>query len=152
MLLHVHSSMEDNEDRLLWDSGANVNITNNIKDFEKNSVLDIKNKGIHIMTGGGPVVATAVGTVKWPLRGPRGENNEIMVKYTLHIDGFPLKVFSGEIYYRRGGYLNRNTLVNPDGSQLTIINVPRRGFFLWLYGKPEPIIKAPESTNDKNYQ
>ncbi|RYP42863.1 hypothetical protein DL768_010167 [Monosporascus sp. mg162] len=62
------------------------------------------------MTGGGPVVATAVGTVKWPLRGPRGENNKTMVKYTLHIDNFLLKVFYGEIFYRRGGYLNRNTL------------------------------------------
>ncbi|RYO77525.1 hypothetical protein DL764_010212 [Monosporascus ibericus] len=134
------------------DLGANVNITNNIKDFEKNTVLNIKSKGIYIITGGRPVLATSVRIVKWALKGPRGENNETLVKYMLYINGFPLKVFSGEIYYKRGGYLNKNTLVNPDGSQLTTINVPRRGFFLWLYGKPEPIIKAPESTNDENWQ
>ncbi|RYP05916.1 hypothetical protein DL765_009679 [Monosporascus sp. GIB2] len=110
MLLHVHSSMEDDRDKLLWDSGANVNITNSIGDFERDSILDIRSKGIHIMTGGGPVAATSIGTVKWPLRGPHGENNEVTVKYTLHISDFPLKVFSGEIFYRRGGYLDRNTL------------------------------------------
>ncbi|RYP70033.1 hypothetical protein DL771_005724 [Monosporascus sp. 5C6A] len=110
VLLRVHSSMEDDREKLLWDSGANVNITNNIRDFERNSVMDIRSKGIQILTGGGPVVATSVGTVKWPLRGPRGEKNEITVKYTLCIDTFPLKIFSGEMYYRRGGYLNKNTL------------------------------------------
>ncbi|RYP56584.1 hypothetical protein DL771_011763 [Monosporascus sp. 5C6A] len=144
VLLHVHSFMEDDRDKLLWDLGANVNITNNIRDFERNSVLDIRSKGIQILIGGGPVVATSIGTMKWPLRGPRKEKNEITVKYTLCIDTFPLKVFSGKMYYRRGGYLNKNTLVNPDGSQLTTINVIRRGFFLWLHGKPEPIIRAPE--------
>ncbi|RYP44799.1 hypothetical protein DL768_008776 [Monosporascus sp. mg162] len=64
MLLHVHSSMENNEDKLFWDLEANVNITNNIKDFEKNSVLDIKNKGIYIMIGGKPIIAIAGRTVK----------------------------------------------------------------------------------------
>ncbi|RYP45055.1 hypothetical protein DL769_011484 [Monosporascus sp. CRB-8-3] len=152
MLLHVHSSCGNDLDKLLWDSGANVNITNNISDFEKNTVMDIKSRGIQIMTGGGPVVATSVGIVKWPLRGPNGERNEITVRYTLHIDNFPLKVFSGEIFYRRGGYLNRNALMSPDGTQLSTINVPRRGFFLWLHGKPEPIIRAPDPANDKNYQ
>ncbi|RYP14239.1 hypothetical protein DL765_006519 [Monosporascus sp. GIB2] len=150
MLLHVHSSTEDDRDKLLWDSGANVNITNNIGDFERDSILDIKSKGIHIMTGGGPVAATSIGTVKWPLRGPHGENNEVTVKYTLHISDFPLKVFSGEIFYRRGGYLDRNTLVGPDGTELTTINVPRRGFFLWLHGKPEPTVRGPESLNDNH--
>ncbi|RYP18789.1 hypothetical protein DL765_003724 [Monosporascus sp. GIB2] len=64
MLLHVHSSTEDDKDKLLWDSGANVNITNNIGDFERDSILDLRSKGIHIMTGGGPVAATSIGTVK----------------------------------------------------------------------------------------
>ncbi|RYP16758.1 hypothetical protein DL765_004935 [Monosporascus sp. GIB2] len=91
MLLHVHSSMENDRDKLLWDLGANVNITNNIGDFERDSILDIRSKGIHIMTGGGPVAATSIGIVKWPLRGPHGENNEVTVKYTLHISDFPLK-------------------------------------------------------------
>ncbi|RYP12674.1 hypothetical protein DL765_007213 [Monosporascus sp. GIB2] len=70
MLLHVHSSMEDDRDKLLWDSGANVNITNSIGDFERDWILDIRSKGIHIMTGGGPVAATSIGTVKWPLERP----------------------------------------------------------------------------------
>ncbi|RYP22453.1 hypothetical protein DL765_001665 [Monosporascus sp. GIB2] len=148
MLLHMHSSMEDDRDKLLWDSGANVNITNNIGDFERDSILDIRSKGIHIMTGGGPVAATSIGTVKWPLRGPHGENNEVTVKYTLHISDFPLKVFSGEIFYRRGGYLDKNTLVGPNRDQLTTINVPRRGFFLWLHGKLEPTVKGPESLDN----
>ncbi|RYP24070.1 hypothetical protein DL765_000798 [Monosporascus sp. GIB2] len=148
MLLHVHFSMEDDRDKLLWDLGANVNITNNIGDFERDSILDIRSKGIHIMTDGGPVTAISIGTVKWPLRGPAGENNEVTVKYTLHISDFPLKVFSGEIFYRRGGYLDRNTLVGPGGTELITINVPRKGFFLWLYGKPEPTVRGPESLSD----
>ncbi|RYP63170.1 hypothetical protein DL771_009401 [Monosporascus sp. 5C6A] len=103
MLLHVHSSMGDDRDKLLWDSGANVNITNNIGDFEKNSVLDIRAQGIHIMTGEGPVVATSVGTVKWPLMGPGGERNNVTGRYTLQIDDFPLKVFSGEVPVQYNG-------------------------------------------------
>ncbi|RYP21444.1 hypothetical protein DL765_002234 [Monosporascus sp. GIB2] len=152
MLLHMYLSIENDKDKLLWDLEANVNITNNIGDFERDSILDIRSKGIHIMTGGGPIAATFIGTVKWPLKGPHGENNEVTVKYTLHISDFPLKVFSGEIFYRRGGYLDRNTLVGPDGTELTTINVPRRGFFLWLHGKPELTVRGPESLSDGNQQ
>ena len=64
MFLHIHSSMENDKDKLFWDLGANVNIINNINDFKRDSVLDIKFKRVHIIINAGSVTITFIGIVK----------------------------------------------------------------------------------------
>ncbi|KAI1001277.1 hypothetical protein K3495_g6923 [Podosphaera aphanis] len=60
---------------------------------------------------------------------------------------FPLNIVSGERFYRRDGYLEKNRIVSPNGEVLSYINTERRGFFLWLYNQDEPLkLTTPRRT------
>lgn len=139
MILQTHS-ISGTKNQLLWDSGSNVNITNNPDDLVKGTIKGIEQGRFAINTGAGPVYASAVGTAAWQLTKPDRSRLDLTMSYTLVVKEFPLKILSGEVWYRKGGYLDHNILKSPDGKALTMINVERRGFLLWTFGIPEPEI------------
>lgn len=95
------------------------------------------------------VFGSSMGQVKLPLQGPKGEVNILTLKYVVCIDKIPLNIVSGERFYRAGGRLEGDRVVNADGITITNLDSERRGFFLWLHGKPEPLkntnsLKSPD--------
>lgn len=55
------------------------------------------------------------------------------------ISELPLNIISDERFYRLGGRLEGKGAVNSNGATINNIDSDRRGFFLWLYAKPEPL-------------
>ena len=102
--------------------------------------MDISSRKFRIATKGGAIYAILIGTVTFRFTGPSVECNWATVPNVLFMKEFPLKIFSGDLFYRSRGRLNGLTLHNPDGSKLTTIDPSRRGFYLWVWGKPEPRI------------
>lgn len=140
--IHHQGVEQPNRSLVLWDSGADVYLTNDLQDFLEGTLVDISSQNFRITTGGGPVFATWMGTVIFHFVGPSGQRNWAQVSNVLYVQQFPLKIFSGDLFYRSGGRLKDLTLHNPDGSALTNIDPPRRGFYLWTWGRPEPTLRA----------
>jgi hypothetical protein len=66
-------------------------------------------------------------------------------KVTFFVPGFPIKIFSGDRFYRAGHRIEGDKMVNKEGRTLSMFNVAKRGFLLWHHGAPEPeITNAPE--------
>ena len=64
---------------------------------------------------------------------------KITLKAALYINNFPLYIMLGELFYLGGGRLNGSTLVAKEGSPLHKLDIPRRGFYLWLLNQTEPL-------------
>jgi hypothetical protein len=75
--------------------------------------------------------------------GIKGEKVLIRMVKCLYIEGFPVKIVSGERWYWSGGHLRGRELVDAQGRPVTTINMPKRGFYLWRYGEIEPQLRTP---------
>jgi hypothetical protein len=129
----------------LFDTGSDCNITNDERDFVDGKHCDLSARKFPIQTGAGPVFATKVGTTRTILRGPKGEPVSMYKKVTFFVPGFPIKIFSGDRFYRAGHRIEGDKMVNKEGRTLSMFNVAKRGFLLWHHGAPEPeITNAPE--------
>ncbi|KAI0992379.1 hypothetical protein K3495_g15807, partial [Podosphaera aphanis] len=126
-------------DRWLFDTGADIDATNNSKNFRPGTVVELRPGQFPIQTGNGTVHAESMGEVWLPLTGPNGRRSTMRLKYVAFLKDFPLNVVSGERFYRKGGRLKDEQIVDPNGEVLSHICAERRGFFLWLYNHPEPI-------------
>lgn len=65
------------------------------------------------------------GLVSLPLIGPKGKKDILDLHYTLHIASFPLNILSGERLYRAGGSLNGNTIREPGGDIVSVIDMEK---------------------------
>ncbi|KAI0867272.1 hypothetical protein GGS24DRAFT_516338 [Hypoxylon argillaceum] len=141
---HIDQHRKD----VLFDTGANVEITNNESDFQKDTVIDLrlKDKQYTINTGGGPVLVHKMGTILRRFRTPEGGKYEMLIRYTLLCPTFPLNIFSGERFYLGGGYMDKQVLRDHKSKAITNLNVEKRGFFLWIYGEKEPFVTRPPAT------
>lgn len=137
-ILSTHNT-ENVADRWLFDTGADVDATNSRDNLVPGTVVELKRRQFSIQTGGGVVFESCMGQVKLSLRGPKGEKKPLTLKYVVCINELPLDIISGKRFYRGGGRLEGDKLVSSSGIKITNIDSERRGFFLWLYGKPEPL-------------
>ena len=115
----------------LWDSGADYYIIGDPNWFTKLWVI-LKGKQSLICTGGGLVYPTKVGHIIISLKGPDNRPIKITFKVILYINNFPLCIILRELFYFNGERLEGNTLVAKNGLPLYKLNIPRRGFYLWL--------------------
>ena len=122
----------------LWDSGADCYIIGDPDWFTKSWVIP-KGRQSLIRTGGGLVYPTKIDHVVISLKGPDNRPVRITLKAVLYINNFPLCIMSGELFYLGGGRLEGNTLVAKDGLPLHELDIPRRGFYLWLSKQREPL-------------
>jgi hypothetical protein len=129
---YIFAGRTPESERLLWDSGADVDVTNSMSDFVKGTVVDITERNYKINTGGGPVIATRMGTLHWKLLN-KDKVTDIQVKFGLLIPGFPLKIISGVHWYKGGGRL-QGTSLTFQGKEVAQIDIETREFFL-LYRK-----------------
>lgn len=83
--------------------------------------------------------AESMGEVWLPLNDPNGRKSTMRLKYVAFLKDSPLKVVSGERFYRKDGLLKDEQIGDPNGEVLSHTCAERRGFFLWLYNHPEPI-------------
>lgn len=128
-------------------TGADIDATNDKKNFRPVTVVNLGPKQFPIRTGNGVVYAECVGEVWLSLKGKDKERRVMRIKYTLFLRNLPVNIVSGERFYRSGGYLERNRLIDPEGNIITYIDPLRRGFFLWIYNQPEPLkLMAPKKT------
>ena len=137
-ILSVGSS-DDVKSRWLFDTGADIDATNNRQHFKQDTIVELKPKQFPIQTGNGVVYAESVGEVWLPLQGPNASKTVMKLMYVVYLRVFPLNIVSGERFYRSGGQLNGNRIISPTGAVLSFINTERRGFFLWLFNNPEPL-------------
>lgn len=122
----------------LWDSGADCHIIGDLTWFKK--AWDIpKARRIPIRTGGGLVYPSKIGYVAIAVRGPGNRPITIALTAVLYISNFPLCIMSGELFYLGGGKLKGSTLIGKDGAAIHELNIPRRGFYLWLADQKEPL-------------
>ena len=141
-MLVIYSAQHhpEHSNRELFDTGSDCNITNDENDFIDGKYCDLSTRKFPIMTGAGLVYATKVGTTRTILRGLRGEPVVLNKKITFFIPGFPIKIFSGDRFYRAGHKIEGDKLVNKEGKMLSTFNVAKRGFLLWHHGETEPEI------------
>ncbi|ORY61646.1 uncharacterized protein BCR38DRAFT_440798 [Pseudomassariella vexata] len=125
-------------DQLLFDTGADIHVTNDEDDFTEGTIVTLKKNAYPVITGGGIVHAQKVGTIKWLVKGPDGLRNYLAAKYVLFVPKFPIKVFSGKLFYLNGGTIRGNDIVSNTGTVVTTIDVKRRGWLLWQFGKKQP--------------
>ncbi|POS82861.1 hypothetical protein EPUL_005525 [Erysiphe pulchra] len=137
------SSMSSTTDRLLFDTGANIDATYKRTNLVPDTIVDLGLKQFPVQTGSGVVYAECVDEVLLPLKGVKSERMVIRLKYVVCLKSLPLNIMSGERFYRRGGYLDRNRIIS---CILTHIDTERRGFFLWLHGRPEPLKSVSSKT------
>ncbi|KHJ34176.1 hypothetical protein EV44_g3800 [Erysiphe necator] len=133
------SSLSSTTDKWLFDTGADIDATNRRINLVPEKIVDLRPKQFPVQTGSGIVFAECVGEVLLPLKGIKSERTVIRLKYVVCLKSLPLNIISGERFYRRGGYIDRNRIVNPEGRTITHIDTERRRFFLWLHGRPEPL-------------
>ncbi|KAI1818880.1 hypothetical protein F4861DRAFT_544624 [Xylaria intraflava] len=144
--INVYSTGTDGQERLLYDTGSTVDITNEKKDLIPGTIQDLRQgRPYLIMTGGGPVRAIAAGSTIYALTGPKGERKELRISFVLLVPSFPLRIVSGHRHYLRGGYIDHDSLVSPRGEVISTFNVSKRTFLLWLYGSPEPQLVSKDS-------
>lgn len=110
----------------------------------KGTIKGIEQSRFAINTGAGLVYASVVGIAAWQLIKPDRSRLDLIMSYILVVKEFPFKILFGEVWYRKGGYLDYNILKLPDGKAFMMINVERRGFLLWTFG-----ISEPEISNNK---
>jgi hypothetical protein len=103
------------------------------------------------MTGGGPVYPTALGTAVIETVGPDEQPHAITLGMVALVEDFPLNVFSGERFYRAGGYLQKDILISPDGQKVATIDIFKRGFYLQIFGYDDPAIMALRSNDQGLY-
>lgn len=130
---------DEAKNRWLFDTGADIDATNNRHNLKKGTIVELKTKQFPIQTGNGIVYAECVGEVWLALHGPNATQTVMRLKYVVFLKTFPLNIVSGERFYRSGGRLDGNKLISPTGTALSFINAERRGFFLWLFDQPEPL-------------
>ena len=129
----------DTKNRWLFDTGADIDATNQKRNFRPGTIVDLGPKQFPIRTGNGIVYAECVGEVWLTLKGKGHEKSVIRIKYTLYLKDLPVNIISGERFYKSGGYLEKNRLIDPEGNIISYIDTLRRGFFLWIYNQPEPL-------------
>ncbi|POS82536.1 hypothetical protein EPUL_004524, partial [Erysiphe pulchra] len=132
------TSMSSTSDRWLFDTGADIDATNRRTNSVPDTIVDLGPKQFPVQIGSGIVYAECVGEILLPLKGIKSERTVIRLKYVVCLKSLPLNIMSGERFYRRGGYLDQNRIVNPEGRTLTHIDTERRRF-LCLHGRPKPL-------------
>ncbi|POS83483.1 hypothetical protein EPUL_005493 [Erysiphe pulchra] len=140
------SSMSSTTGRWLFDTGADIDATNKRTNLVPDTIVDLEPKQFPVQTGSEVVYAECVGEVLLSLKGVKSERMVIRLKYIVCLKPLPINIMSGERFFRRGGYLDRNRIINPEGRILTHIDTERRGFFLWLHGRPEPLKSVSSKT------
>ena len=88
--------------------------------------MELGPKQLSVQTGNGVIYADCMGEVLLPLKGPEGDKTVLRSKYVICLKELPLSIVSGERFYRRGGYLEKNKLINPEGRVLTHVDTERR--------------------------
>lgn len=86
-------------ERWLFDTGADIDATNNIKNFRPGTIVELRPGQFPIQTGNGTVHAESMGEVWLPLTGPNGSKSTMRLKYVAFLKDFPLNVVSGERFY-----------------------------------------------------
>ncbi|KAG7422301.1 Copia protein [Fusarium oxysporum f. sp. rapae] len=130
--LSIDSRFENEKDRWLWDTGSDLHVINNEKWYRDGEWAELE-ETVPIITGGGTVYPTAVGTALVTLHNG-SDTNTISLTHTVLVRDFPLNIFSGEKLYLAGGYLQKNNVVNRSDEVITTIDVKARGFLLQVVG------------------
>ncbi|CAD6498717.1 BgTH12-01134 [Blumeria graminis f. sp. triticale] len=125
--------------RWLFDTGADINATNNLKNFVKESVRNLRPREVAIRTGSGVIYPEKIGEVCLKVRNSKNKARRLRLKNVFYVKNLPVNIISGELFYRSGCSLQGEKLVDSNGSIISLINVNKRGFFLWLSGEDEPM-------------
>ena len=120
----------------LFDTGADIHATNDSRDFIHH--IDLPKNAPTISTGNGPVRPSKIGIVEIVLSS-KGEPFRVTLRNCLYIQTLPVKIFSGEIFYKRGGYIVKNNLMRSDGTLITSLNINASGFYLHEHGRKIPL-------------
>lgn len=131
-----HADHNRSKDCWLWDSGSDCHVANNLKWFKKDEVFPLVQQGT-IMTGGGPVKPTHIGTVDLSFELPECETSVVLTE-VLFVATFPLNIFSGLKTYLKGGFLFKNRIFNSHGNLMAVISPHSTGFHLPVKGSPTP--------------
>lgn len=135
-----HADHNRSRDCWLWDSGSDCHVSNDLKWFKKNEVFPLVQQGT-IMTGGGPVKPSHIGTVEISFELPECTTS-VVLREVLFVATFPLNIFSGLKTYLKGGFLFKNRIFNADGNLMAVISPHSTGFHLPVKGSPTPSTAA----------
>ena len=113
---YCHSAAKPDVPRqpyFLFDTGSDVHITNDARDLV-DDVIEIADRTRYpIVTGGGRVYPEKLGAGRLRFVGADGKSaTTFNVRNMLYIPAFPVKIFSGELFCRGGGWLDRCVLRN----------------------------------------
>lgn len=70
-----------------------------------------------------------MGEVWLKVHGNNGERSTLKLKHVLYVRSLLTNIVSGEHFYRKGGRVDGNKVIDSNGRIIIYINVERRGFF-----------------------
>ncbi|KAI2768048.1 hypothetical protein F4815DRAFT_498322 [Daldinia loculata] len=141
--LRAFSAEVGKKTELLFDTGSNVHITNDDGDYDAGTVVDIRKFDFTIGTGAGRVTAEKMGRARYEIMSDTYSHSITILNHVLYVKTFPIKIFSGELFYRYGGYIEKDQIKDSRDKTIASLNVKKRGFLLWQRGTREPEVPAP---------
>ncbi|KAK4158635.1 hypothetical protein QBC43DRAFT_192620, partial [Cladorrhinum sp. PSN259] len=113
----------------LFDTGSTVHICND-KCLFTNLDESPSSCGT-VKTGGGPVPAKGIGTVRLELftgmKNDQATYSVIDLTKCLYVPTFPLNIVSGERLYKSGGALGNNKIYNAAHKIIARLDIPKNG-------------------------
>ncbi|KKF92311.1 Copia protease [Ceratocystis platani] len=123
----------------LFDTGSTLHICNDLKWFVPGTLAPVGAKGGSITTGGGVVRFLLKGTVAVQLLRRDGTFADIRLTNVALVPQFDINIISGLDFYRKGGSIDKQGLVDRQGKHMAKLDVHERGFYLYLNGVPWPV-------------
>ena len=121
MISNVIKKNSNNKDSWLYDTGSTKHISNNKDNFIS---LQYSDNLQLIRTGKRTIQPTGIGKIILPM-----EKKTIHLLDVLYIPEFPTNIISGIKYYKYGGSLDGNKLLDNKGNIITEFDLENNGFF-----------------------
>lgn len=128
-----------NSKKWFFDIGTDINATNDIKNFVKGSVRLFKPREVAIRTDYGNIYPEKIGEVCLNVKGFEARARRLRFKNIFYVKNLPVNIISGELFYRNECSLQGEKFVDNTGNIMSLLNVSKRGFFLWFSREDEPI-------------
>lgn len=113
--------------------------------FLPGTVRKISSGEVAIQTGDGLVYPDLIGDVILKVMGSDKITQSLRLRGVLHIKKLLVKIICGEQFCRSRSSVQGNRLVDKNGRMISLINVERRGLYIWLH-KGTKLLKAVGST------
>ncbi len=121
---------------LLYDIGIIDHIINDKKWFKDNYTFN-KGQLKTLKTGGDPVIFKGGGTTVFTILSQINLPKfcEIVFENALYLPNIDVNLFNGLKHYKARGYLEKNQLYIPQRKTITILNIVKTSFFVFLKGQ-----------------